>query len=473
MKLDGSKTLKTWTEECAVFGIWGDPEAAQMTYLALYAQQHRGQESSGIVSLYEGQHFHHRGMGLVGEVFSPADLDRLKGEAAIGHNRYSTTGQPLLANAQPLTAHLLNGPVALAHNGNLINAEKLRVQLKKEGAIFQGTNDTEILVHLLARNSEANILSCLKQALPLLKGAYSMVLLTHDQLIAFRDPLGFRPLSLGYRKTSDGRKAVVISSETCAFDLIGAEYVRDIEPGEIFCVNQSGESSSFFLSEDDKKQTAFCVFEHVYFSRPDSLVFGRSVYESRKKMGRQLAREAPVDADLVIPIPDSGVPAALGYSEESGLPFDLGIIRNHYIGRTFIQPSQSIRSFGVKIKHNPQSHILKDKRVVAVDDSLVRGTTSKKIIQLLRQAGAKEVHFRIAAPPTTGPCYYGVDTSRRSKLIAAERSVEEIRKYVGADTLAYLSLEGLFAAVNGDAQQYCAACFDGHYKLLEEEETSL
>lgn len=449
----------SWKEECAVFGIWGDPEASRMTYLGLYALQHRGQESTGIVSLHDGHHIHHKGLGLVGDVYSEEDLQRLEGHAAIGHNRYSTTGANFLSNAQPLAVTLSNGPVAVAHNGNIVNAQAIREQLITKGAIFQGTSDTEVILHLLAHHPKSDVIECLKDILPTLEGAFSLVVLTHDKLIACRDSYGFRPLVLGHR---DG--AVVVASETCAFDLIGARMIREIEPGEIFWIDRNGEKSDRFAPVK-KSGTAHCVFEHVYFARPDSVVFGQSVYESRKAMGRELARESGVpNADIVIPVPDSGVPAAMGYSQESGIPFEMGIIRNHYIGRTFIQPSQSIRNFGVKIKLNPQSHILSGKSVVVIDDSLVRGTTSQKIIRLIRHAGAREVHFRIASPPTTGSCYYGVDTPSRSQLIASHKSVEEIREFIGADSLAYLSEEGLMRAVKASPEKkYCAACFDGKY----------
>jgi len=454
-------------DECAVFGIWGDPEASRMTYLGLYAQQHRGQESSGIVSSNEGQHVVHRGMGLVGDVFQESDLIRLTGHAAIGHNRYSTTGASQLDNIQPLSAHLLTGPIALAHNGNIVNAESLRQELKTSGAIFQGTNDTECLLHMLARLPSNDIVKCLKEALPRLVGAYSLVLLTHDRLLAARDPYGFRPLVLGRRPLAEGGHSWVVASETCAFDLIGAKFVREVEPGELLWIDKEGEHRDQIPSVAPR--LAKCVFEHVYFARPDSQVFGLSVYESRKRMGEVLAVENPIEADVVVPVPDSGVPAAIGYARASGLPFELGIIRNHYIGRTFIQPSQSIRSFGVKIKLNPQTEVLKGKRVVVVDDSLVRGTTSQKIIRLIRSAGAKEVHFRIASPPTTGPCYYGVDTPGKSQLIAAQHSVDEIRQFIDADTLAYLSVDGLMRAVRGKASEFCAACFDGNYPTVVEE----
>lgn len=452
--------MKAWHDECAVMGVWNDPEAGRMGYLGLYAQQHRGQESAGLVSLHEHEHIARRGMGLVGDVFSEEDLQSLKGTAAIGHVRYSTTGESFIPNIQPLTAKLFNGPVALAHNGNIVNAKVLRRELIRDGAIFQGTNDTECVLHLLARNQNDDLIEAMKAVLPVLDGAFSMVLLAHDQLVAARDPYGFRPLVLGERKLDDGSTSYVVASESCAFDLIEAKYVREIEPGEMIQI-QGNEITSHRFAET--RRLAKCVFEHVYFARPDSKVFGESVYQSRVDMGRALAREFPVEADVVIPVPDSGVPASIGYAKESGIPFELGIIRNHYIGRTFIQPSQSIRSFGVKIKLNPQAEIIKGKRVVVIDDSLVRGTTSQKIIRLVRQAGAKEVHFRLASPPTTGPCFYGVDTPKKDQLIAAKMSTEEIRKFIDADTLAYLSNEGMLSAVKGTAEDFCAACFDGKY----------
>lgn len=450
----------SWREECGVFGIWNHPEASRLGYLSLYAMQHRGQESAGIVSLRQGRHSIHKGLGLVGDVFKDDDLERLQGSAAIGHVRYSTTGQNMLTNAQPFAATLLNGPVALAHNGNIVNNEPLRQELKAQGAIFHATSDTEVVLHLLSRNPSSDLIVSLKDAVRRLEGAFSLVVLAHDKLVAIRDPWGFRPLVLGRKSNPEGGWSRVIASETCAFDLIGAEYEREVAPGEIFWVDDSGEHSERYTEQSN---SAFCVFEHVYFSRPDSVVFGRSVYEARKNFGKVLAQESPVDADVVIPVPDSGVAAALGYSVESGIPFELGIIRNHYVGRTFIQPQQSIRDFGVKIKLNPQSAVLKGKRVIVIDDSLVRGTTSRKIVNLIRTAGAREVHLRIASPPTTGPCHYGVDTPQKSQLIAAQQSLAEIRDFVGADTLAYLSIEGLFKAIQGRHNEFCAACFDGRY----------
>ena len=452
--------MQSWREECAVFGIWNHPEASRLSYLGLYALQHRGQEASGILSLHEKLHIEHKGFGLVADVFSEESLDRLQGHSAIGHNRYSTTGENERFNIQPLKANLMTGPVALAHNGNIVNSAEIRNELKSNGSIFQGTNDTEILLHLIARNRSTDLIECLTQELPKLDGAFSCVMLSHDKMIGMRDPNGFRPLVLGKLK-HDAGVAWVLASETCAFDLIGAEYVREIEPGEIFWCDEKGAYTTHFKTVEKKTP---CVFEHVYFARPDSRVFGRSVYEARKELGRVLARECPIEADIVIPVPDSGVPAALGYSQESGIPFELGIIRNHYVGRTFIEPKQSIRNFGVKIKLNPQIEILKGKRVIVVDDSIVRGTTSKKIVGLVRAFGAKEVHLRIAAPPTVSPCYYGVDTPQKSDLIAANNNIEQIREFVGADTLGYTSHEGLIKAAQSETTKtFCSACFSGHY----------
>lgn len=461
----------SWKEECAVFGAFNDPEASRIVFLGLYAQQHRGQESAGIVSLdSNGHHVIDRGMGLVGDIFKESNLNRLKGEVAIGHVRYSTTGRNLLNNAQPLTAQLLNGPIAIAHNGNLVNSGELRDSLKKEGAIFQGTGDTECLLHLLAKHPSNDLKTCLMDSAKKLEGAFSMVLLNRDSMFVLRDPKGFRPLVLGKRKF-DGGESYVVASETCAFDLIGAEFVRAIEPGEILKISKDGLDSDFFAEKEERLK--HCVFEHVYFARPDSKVFGKHVYSVRKNMGRVLAKETEVEADIVVPVPDSGVPAAIGYSEASGIPFEMGIIRNHYVGRTFIQPTQAIRNSGVRIKHNPQRLILEGKRVVLVDDSIVRGTTSKKIIDLVRQAGAKEVHFRVSCPPTTGPCYYGVDTPDKEQLIASHKSVKEIQKFIGADSLAYLSNEGLVSAVSeGDSLEtwdYCSACFTGDYPYFDKD----
>lgn len=455
------RILKAWHDECGVFGIWNHPDSARLTYLGLYAIQHRGQESAGIVTLDGQTHHFKKGLGLVADIFDEPSLKSLPGTAAIGHVRYSTTGMNTLANAQPFAAQLFNGPVALAHNGNIVNAEPLKQDLRSRGSIFQGTNDTEVLLHLIARHDSQDLLTCLKDSVQRIEGAYSLTVLSHNALFAIRDPYGFRPLVLGQLDEGcNGKPAYVVASETCAFDLIGARFVREIQPGEIFWVDETGEHSVFM---DRKVPRASCIFEHVYFARPDSVVFGESVYEVRKRAGRSLAREEKVRADIVIPVPDSGVPASIGYAQESGLPFELGIIRNHYVGRTFIQPSQSIRDFGVKIKLNPQSAVLKGKRVVVIDDSLVRGTTSRKIVNLIRAAGASEVHLRIAAPPTIGPCYYGVDTPEKSQLIAANQSLEKIREFVGADSLGYLSMNGLREAVRGEKGGFCAACFDGKY----------
>lgn len=452
---------KSWKEECAVFGVWNDPEASHMTYLGLFAQQHRGQEAAGIVTLTDDERHHSKkGEGLVGEVFQEQDLKNLKGLSAVGHVRYSTTGNSEVHNVQPLTANLLNGPLAVAHNGNIVNEKVIRERLKREGSIFQGTSDTEVLMHLLSKDPRSDLFECMKTSLQQLDGAFSFVVLSKDCLIAARDPRGFRPLVLGKRSHEFG-ESWVVASETCAFDLIGADFIREVEPGEIIKISGEG-----FITErfSEPMPLAQCIFEHVYFSRPDSNVFGLSVYKSRKEFGKALAKETLVDADLVIPVPDSGIAAALGFSEQSGIPFDLGIIRNHYIGRTFIQPTQSIRSFGVKIKLNPQSDVLKGKRVIVIDDSLVRGTTSKKIIRLVRQAGAKEVHFRVACPPTISPCYYGVDTPEKDQLIASKKSIDEIKNFIEADTLGYLSHEGMMEAVSEAPRSgFCTACFTEKY----------
>jgi amidophosphoribosyltransferase len=459
-----SLSEKTWKDECGVFAIWNHPDSARLTYLGLYAQQHRGQESCGIVTLHQKQHIIQKGLGLVGDVFNDKNLSLLVGNSAIGHVRYSTTGQNLIGNAQPLTSNLLNGPVALAHNGNIVNQSILREALQREGSIFQGTNDTEILLHLMARNPSNDLLTAFAESAEQLVGAYSFVVMSEDRILAARDPLGFRPLVLG-QLVSDLGISYVVASESCAFDLIGAEYIREIEPGEILEISKSGlktQKMNIDQSLYSQKQ-APCVFEHVYFSRPDSNVFGISVYESRKKFGEQLAIESGVDADLVIPIPDSGIAAALGFSQKSGIPFEFGIIRNHYVGRTFIQPAQAIRDFGVRVKLNAQANVLKGKRVIVIDDSLVRGTTSQKIILLLKQAGATEVHMRIASPPTIGPCYYGVDTPEKSQLIASHQSIDEIKNFIGADSLSYLSLQGMFKALSRSPKTFCSACFSGEY----------
>lgn len=443
-------------DECGVFGIYGHPEAARLAYLGLYALQHRGQESAGIVSADGLRLYLEKGMGYVADVFNDRKLANLPGPCATGHVRYSTTGGSILANAQPIVTDSWRGGLALSHNGNLLNAALLRQQLEKEGAIFQSTTDTEVVLHLLARSPQLQLDDALMSVLGQLQGAYSLLLQTAKQIYAIRDPFGVRPLCLGIL---DG--AYVIASETCAFDLIGATYLRDIEPGEILKI-EDGKLQSFYAPSSTRR--AFCIFEHVYFSRPDSIVFGRNVSRSRYLMGRQLAREAPANADLVVPVPDSGLTAALGYADESRIPFNFGLIRNHYVGRTFIEPKQSIRHFGVKIKLNTVRELLEGKRVVLIDDSIVRGTTSRKIVQMVRSAGAREVHMRISSPPTISPCYYGIDTPTREELIAAIKSVEEIRDFITADSLVYLSLEGMKSAVS-DQGDFCSACFDRSYPI--------
>src|SRR5271165_4654024 len=426
-------------DHCGVFGIFGHPEASKLTYLGLYALQHRGQESAGIASS-DGADIHfHKNLGLVQEIFTPAVLSSLPGNVAIGHTRYSTAGDTSLMNAQPVVIDCNKGKIALAHNGNLTNAIEVRRRLEHRGSIFQTTSDTEVIVHLIARSSARNLAGALADALNQVEGAYSLVVLTRDEMYAIRDPRGFRPLVLGRIYGT-----WVVASETCAFDLIDAEYVREIEPGEMVRISRSGLESIRFAPE---KPHQYCIFEHVYFSRPDSVVFGRPVNESRERLGRLLAQEHPVQADIVTPVPDSGVPAAIGFAAESGIPFRMGLIRNHYIGRTFIEPVQAIRDFGVKLKLNPIRRMIEGQRVILVDDSIVRGTTSRKIVRLVRDAGATEVHMRISCPPTISPCYYGVDTPRRDELIASQHNVEEIRQYLSADSLGYLSLESLRMAV--------------------------
>ncbi|MBI5639787.1 MAG: amidophosphoribosyltransferase [Nitrospirae bacterium] len=445
-------------EECGVFGVFGHPEAANLTYLGLYALQHRGQEGAGICSSDGKQMYIEKAMGLVADIFSEKRIKKLPGHIAIGHNRYSTAGSSILKNVQPIVANFALGSLALAHNGNLVNAGELRKLLEEEGAIFQSTSDSEVVVHLIAHAKGEGFHERVMQALKEVSGAFSLLILREKELIAARDPYGVRPLCLGQ---VDG--AYVVASETCALDLISAKYIRDVEPGEIIIINEHGLTSHKALTSS---RHAFCVFEFIYFSRPDSNIFGGlNVNGIRKEFGRQLARESRIDADLVIPVPDSGVPAALGFSEESGIPFDFGLIRNHYVGRTFIEPKQSIRHFGVKIKLNPVKKLIEGKRVVVIDDSIVRGTTSKKIVKMLREnGGAKEVHLRISSPPTIMPCFYGIDTPTRQELIASSHDVEEIRKYVTADTLAYLNIAGLLDIVPG-SQNYCTACFDNNYPI--------
>jgi amidophosphoribosyltransferase len=445
-------------EECGIFGVFDHPEAANLTYLGLYALQHRGQESCGIVSS-DGVALHaHKNMGLVADVFGdPEIFKQLPGKSAIGHVRYSTTGSSVVKNVQPLMVDYSRGSIAVAHNGNLVNAQLIKDELEAWGSIFQTTMDTEIIVHLLATSKENSLLDRITEALGAIQGAYCLLFLTETKMIAVRDPNGFRPLCLGKLGGS-----YVVASETCALDLIEAEFVREIEPGEVIVVDKDGFRSYFPL----KKVTPTpCIFEFVYFARPDSYIFGKNVYTVRKELGRQLAREHRIDADIVIPVPDSGVPAALGYAQESGIRFEFGLIRNHYVGRTFIEPQQSIRHFGVKIKLNPVKDILKGQRVIVIDDSIVRGTTSRKIIKMLRSAGAKEVHTLISSPPTSYPCYYGIDTPTRKELISSSHTIDEIRRYITADSLGYLSEEGLINAVGTENGDYCKACFSGGYPV--------
>ena len=447
-------------------GVFGHPEAANMVYLGLYALQHRGQESSGIVSSDGKVLVSHRQMGLVADIFKEEVIKRLEGASAIGHNRYSTTGQSHIKNAQPFVVEYVQGPIAISHNGNLVNAGVLRDELEASGSIFQSTSDTEVIIHLIATSRETTLMGRIVEALSRARGAYSLLFLTLDRMIAARDPMGFRPLVLGEFKSGRTR-GFVVASETCALDLIEAQYLREVEPGEIITFGPKGMES---LKPFPPAPHAKCIFEYIYFARPDSNLYGRNVYLVRKELGRQLARENGVEADLVTPVPDSGVPAAIGYAEESGLPLEFGLIRNHYVGRTFIEPQESIRHFGVKIKLNAQREVLEGKRVVVVDDSIVRGTTSRKIVRMLRDAGAKKVHMRISSPPTTGPCYYGIDTPTRSELIASSSSVEEIRKFIDADSLGYLSHEGMYGFLDGRMQGFCDACFSGNYPVHFDDE---
>ena len=442
-------------DHCGVFGVFGHTEASKLTYLGLYALQHRGQEAAGLAAADCQELRAHKALGHVQEIFTPAVLASLPGQAAIGHTRYSTAGDNTLMNAQPFVIDCNKGNIAIGHNGNLTNAGEIRRRLEHRGSIFQTTSDTEVIVHLVARSAARSLPGALADALAQVEGSYSLLLLTRDEMYAVRDPRGFRPLVLG---RLDG--AWVAGSETCAFDLIDAEYVREVEPGEMVRISRSGLESIRFAPE---KPHQYCVFEHVYFARPDSVIFNRPVNQSREELGRLLAREHPVDADLVAPIPDSGVPAAIGYAQESALPFRMALIRNHYVGRTFIEPEQAIRDFGVRLKLNPVRRMLEGKRVILVDDSLVRGTTSRKIVRMVREAGATEVHVRVSCPPTISPCYYGVDTPRRDELIAARHTPSEIREFLGADSLGYLSLESLRAAVRDDTGKFCTSCYTGSY----------
>jgi amidophosphoribosyltransferase len=457
-------------EECGVFGIFGAHTAAAHTALGLHALQHRGQEAAGIVTVHNGQFHAHRALGLVGDAFASNEvMQGLVGDIAIGHVRYSTSGDTILRNVQPLFAEFAFGGVGIAHNGNLTNAYTLKKVLIERGAIFQSTSDTEVIFHLMALGTGKTLEQRLTAALTQVEGAYSLVVLGNDRVIGVRDPAGVRPLVLG--KLGD---AYLLASETCAFDIIGAEYIRDIAAGEMVSIDANGVKSSFPF---DKSPSRFCIFEYIYFSRPDSLFENKSVYAVRKNIGKQLARESHVDADVIVPVPDSGVTGALGYAEQSGIPFELGIIRNHYVGRTFIEPTDHIRHLGVKLKHNTNKAYIKDKRVILVDDSIVRGTTSVKIVDMVRQAGAKEVHMRIASPPTTHSCFYGVDTPSRDKLMAAQHSVAEMAKIIGVDSLAFISLDGLYQALgetkrNKEMPQYCDACFTGEYPLPLTDHTS-
>jgi amidophosphoribosyltransferase len=449
--------LDKFKDECGVFGIFGHPEAANMTYLGLYALQHRGQESAGIAASDGEQVRVSRAMGYVADTIDGETLAALPGTIAIGHVRYSTAGESQLANAQPILIDCAHGQIAIGHNGNLVNASELREHLVRQGSIFQSSTDTEVVLHLYARSRAATVEDAVVESVAQVQGAFSLVLMTTDRLIAVRDPHGFRPLALGRLEG-----AYVVSSETCAMDLIGATYVRDIEPGELLVIDAHGPKS---FKPFPPAPLAHCVFEHVYFARPDSYVFGRSVNEVRTNLGRILAVEQPVDADVVVPLPDSGVCAAMGFAEASGIPLRMGLIRIHYVGRTFIQPQSSIRHFGVKVKLNPVRSILEGRRIVLVDDSIVRGTTSRKIVRMVRAAGAREVHVRISCPPTISPCFYGVDTPRRSELIAATHSLAEIRDFLEADSLGYLSLEGLLSAVGEGRQHYCSSCYTGIYPV--------
>jgi amidophosphoribosyltransferase len=444
-------------DECGVFGVYGHPEASKLTYLGLYSLQHRGQESAGIASADGDRVRVVKKMGYVNEIFDEATLATLPGPIAIGHTRYSTAGESKLSNAQPILIDCVHGQVGICHNGNIVNANEVRDRLVRAGSIFQTNSDTEVVLHLYARSQAGSIEDALVEAITQLTGAFSFALITKDSMIAVRDPHGFRPLALGRLGDS-----WAVTSETCGLDLIGFQYVRDVEPGEVLIIGPHGLRS---VKPFPTAALSHCIFEHVYFARPDSDVFGQSVNEVRTNLGRELARETGVPADVVVPIPDSGVCAAIGYSEEAKIPLRFGLIRNHYVGRTFIEPAQSIRHFGVKVKLNPVKSILTGKRVILIDDSIVRGTTSRKIVKMVRAAGAAEVHLRISCPPTVSPCFYGVDTPRRQELIAATHSLEEIRKYVAADTIGYLSLGGLLSSVRGKGASYCTSCYTGQYPV--------
>ena len=449
--------LDKFHDECGVVGVYGHPDAANLAYLGLYALQHRGQESAGIAASNNGKMHLEVGMGLVADVFSDVRLKKLPGNIAIGHNRYSTTGGSRIKNAQPCLIEYAGGTMAMGHNGNLVNASEIRKELGAEGAIFQSTNDSEVIVHLMAQSRRNLFVDRAVAALSQVKGAYSIVLMSENELIAARDPQGFRPLCLG---KLDG--AYIVASESCVMDLLEAEFIREIEPGELILINQFGMKSFHPFPKTATKQ---CVFEHIYFSRPDSYLFGQSVYSVRKLMGRALAREKPVEADVVVPVPDSGVISAMGYSEESKIPFQMGLIRNHYVGRTFIEPQSQIRNFGVKIKLNAVKPVIEGKRVIIIDDSIVRGTTSKKIVRMLREVGAKEVHVRISSPPTTHSCFYGIDTPTKGELIASNLDIDQTCEYLGADSLHYITLEKMLEIFGEQKDDFCAACFDGRYPV--------
>ena len=453
--------MKHCNEKCALIGIWNHHESSLLSYLGLYAQQHRGQEGAGIASFDQNQFYSQKGLGLVGEVFNEKNLATLKGNASIGHTRYATRGEG--QNEKSLQP-LLNSKFdfSVAHNGQFVNFKSIKEKLIQDGFFFQSCSDTECLLHLIHQRLQRSLPfhKALVQSLSLMEGAYSLVLLTSESLIAVRDPRGFRPLVLG-KKVSGDQTSYMVASETCAFDLLGAEYVREIEPGEILTISQGNKLSSIYM--DQKEERKACIFEHIYFSRPDSYVFGSNVYLNRKKLGRALAQQNPIKADVVIPVPDSGVASALGYSEESQIHFELGIIRNHYVGRTFIHPSSSVRNFQVKIKLNPQTSIIKGKKVIVIDDSIVRGTTSKAIVKILRQAGAQEIHFLVASPPVIGPCHYGVDTPEESQLIASQKNKEEIKEHLKVDSLHFLSVEKLMSTIDSNQKGFCNACFTYNY----------
>ncbi len=446
-------------EECGVCGIYGHQDAAKLTYFGLYALQHRGQESAGIVVSDGNKTAEHKGMGLVPEVFTEQDFEKLSGHQACGHVRYSTTGASTIVNAQPFTAVHHGQTYAIAHNGNLVNIRVLREELEREGSVFQSTMDSEVIVHLLARANRLNFHDALLQTLSRIKGAYSLLIMTSDKLVAVRDPNGFRPLCLGRLKNNG---AHIVASETCALDLVEAEYIRDVEPGEVLVIDKNGLNSFYFA---ENRSPSLCIFEHVYFARPDSDIFGINVYHSRKRMGKILAREYRPDADFIMPFPDSGNYAALGYSQASDIPLEIGMIRNHYVGRTFIQPTQSMRDFSVRVKLNPVRSLLKDKKVIIMEDSIIRGTTGRSRVRALRNAGVKEVHLLVSCPPTRYPCYYGIDFPSQDQLIASCKSVDEVRQFLELDSLYYLSLDGLVEATGGNRESYCLACFNNQYPI--------